>query len=51
MRMRQPFLDASLTDGEGYVVGEHDYQYHLKHSVEIKQVGLSCYMAASPHSL
>jgi hypothetical protein len=49
MRMRQPWLDAGLTDGEGYVVGENDYQYHLKHSVEIKQVSLHCCKRISAH--
>jgi hypothetical protein len=49
MRMRQPLLDASLTDGQGYMVEEEDYQFHLKHSVEIKQVGLCCYMSISSH--
>ena len=38
MRMRQPTLDVSLTDGQGYVVQSQLYQYHLKHSVEIKRV-------------
>jgi hypothetical protein len=38
MRMRQPALDVSLTDGQGYVVQAPPYQYHLKHSVEIKNV-------------
>jgi hypothetical protein len=49
MRMRQPLLDASLTDGQGYMVEEEDYQFHLKHSVEIKQVGLCCYMSIFSH--
>jgi hypothetical protein len=49
MRMRQPFLDASLTDGQGYMVGEQDYQFHLKHSIEIKQVSLCCYVSVSSH--
>ena len=51
MRMRQPLLDASLTDGEGYMVKEEDYQIHLKHSVEIKQVCLYCHMGICSHSL
>jgi len=49
MRMRQPFLDASLTDGQGYMVGEQDYQFHLKNSIEIKQVSLCCYVSVSSH--
>lgn len=49
MCMRQPMLDASLTDGQGYVVGEQDYQFHLKHSVEVKQVSLHCDKSMSSH--
>jgi hypothetical protein len=51
MRMRQPLLDASLTDGQGYMVGEQEYQFHLQHSVEIKQVSLSYCMSVSSHQL
>jgi len=35
MRMRQPLLDASLTDGEGHMVEEEDYQIHLKHKTSL----------------